>query len=131
MVLLAGKTGDLYSKKMADYWDDTEAKKVGIKDTSQYKTLTLMEAMATPCYIGNLNVGSAFDLCANASAKDAMRTAIESASTDQSTVIETGKLSLTKSPADVSKELIEPINGLDLEHPLDNVLDEIPGGCGL
>lgn len=101
MVLLAGKTGDLYSKKMADYWDDTEAKKAGIKDTSQYKTLTLMEAMATPCYIGNLNVGSAFDLCANASAKDAMRTAIESASTDQSTVIETGKLSLTKSPADV------------------------------
>lgn len=97
MLLVAGKQGDPFSKKLSDGYLDQNA----VTTYSQYwnpswSSLTVLDAMKESVTEGNRDIGSVFDFFANKTAKDAVTNAVLYGGTSSSTIATSGNVSLTQ-----------------------------------
>ena len=100
LLITAGmESGDLL-KTMDTCWDDSPAKAAGLKDeeiaacAQQYKSQTLIEAMATPYSTGGFIKGSIFDLFASQAIQNEIANALKATSTNGTSIMASGTMNL-------------------------------------
>lgn len=97
MLLVAGKQGEPFNKKLSDgYLDQDAVKTYSEYWKSSWGNLTVLDAMKESVTQGNKDIGSVFDFFANKTAKDAVTNAVLYGGTSSSTIATSGNVSLTQ-----------------------------------
>lgn len=96
MVINSLRLGEWLNRNMANYWDDTYAKAMGIPDSAiqaaqaSYGTLSLIEAMATQYTYNSQNMGSVFDLFTTPTVQGQISSWFNTAQTSGTTILKVG-----------------------------------------
>ena len=99
LLIVSGQESDALKQTMDTCWDEDVAKAAGLKDQDitncrQYKTLTLIQAMAQSYSVGGYNQGSIFDLFAKQTVQNEIANSLNAASTNDTSIMASGTMNL-------------------------------------
>ena len=100
LLIVSGQESDTLKQKMDTYWDASLAKAAGLTDkeiedcVKQYKSQTLIEAMATPYSTGGFIKGSIFDLFVSQAIQNEIANSLNAASTNDTSIMASGTMNL-------------------------------------
>ena len=99
LLIVSGQESSALKQTMDTCWDEEVAKAAGLNDKDiaackQYKTLTLIEAMAQSYSVGGYNQGSIFDLFAKQTVQNEIANSLNAASTNGTSIMASGTMNL-------------------------------------
>ena len=99
LLIVSGQESDTLKQTMKTCWDEDVARAAGLTDKdiancAQYKSLTLIQAMAQSYSVGGYNQGSIFDLFAKQTIQNEIANSLNAASTNGTSIMASGTMNL-------------------------------------